>query len=108
MLVVVLTPWRKIQSKFLVFFDPLSHFHSQTIYRELLRSGKWKIRAAEGYALFPGSDHVETVIVFDSTINHNSKERRSRDGNSDGEEDEDDDDDEDSYDNVNRPLPFSP
>lgn len=33
--------------------------------KTLLASGKWKIRASEGFALFPGSDHIETVVVFD-------------------------------------------
>jgi 23S rRNA (uracil1939-C5)-methyltransferase len=35
--------------------------------RELLESGKWKLKAAEGFVLFPGSDHVETVVVMDRT-----------------------------------------
>ncbi len=34
---------------------------------ELLSSGLWKIKAAEGFALFPGSDHIETVVVLDRT-----------------------------------------
>jgi len=33
--------------------------------RELLSSGRWKIHSADGFVLFPGSDHVETVCVFD-------------------------------------------
>ncbi len=33
--------------------------------RELIASGKWKMKTAEGFALFPGTDHIETVVVFD-------------------------------------------
>lgn len=33
--------------------------------RALLESGKWRIRSADGFVLFPGSDHIETVCVFD-------------------------------------------
>lgn len=33
--------------------------------RELLASGRWKVKEAQGFVLFPGSDHVETVVVFE-------------------------------------------
>ena len=32
----------------------------------LLQSGRWKVAHAEGHVLFPGSDHVETLAVFDA------------------------------------------
>eukprot|EP00607_Mallomonas_marina_P006455 CAMPEP_0182430272 /NCGR_PEP_ID=MMETSP1167-20130531/38994_1 /TAXON_ID=2988 /ORGANISM="Mallomonas Sp, Strain CCMP3275" /LENGTH=488 /DNA_ID=CAMNT_0024615183 /DNA_START=99 /DNA_END=1565 /DNA_ORIENTATION=+ len=32
---------------------------------ELIRSGKWRLVSAEGFLLFPGSDHIETVAVLD-------------------------------------------
>ena len=32
--------------------------------RELLSNG-WKITSADGYVMFPGSNHIETVAVFD-------------------------------------------
>jgi hypothetical protein len=35
------------------------------IFREILASGKWILKAAKGFVLFPGSDHLETVFVFD-------------------------------------------
>ena len=35
--------------------------------RELLSSGYWKIKSADGFVMFPGSDHIETVAVFDRT-----------------------------------------
>ena len=31
----------------------------------LLASGRWTLLHAEGYVLFPGADHVETLAVFD-------------------------------------------
>ncbi len=33
--------------------------------RELLASGLWRIKSADGYVIFPGSNHVETVAVFE-------------------------------------------
>ena len=33
--------------------------------RSLLESGLWRVKSADGFILFPGSDHVETVVVFD-------------------------------------------
>lgn len=33
--------------------------------RTLLESGKWKLRSVEGFVLFPGSDHLETVVALD-------------------------------------------
>ena len=33
--------------------------------KELLASGKWNIKSTDGYVIFPGSNHVETVVVFD-------------------------------------------
>jgi len=33
--------------------------------RALLSSGLWKLRSADGFLLFPGSDHIESVVVFD-------------------------------------------
>jgi tRNA/tmRNA/rRNA uracil-C5-methylase (TrmA/RlmC/RlmD family) len=33
--------------------------------RALLASGKWKVASADGFVLFPGSDHVESVVVYD-------------------------------------------
>jgi hypothetical protein len=41
--------------------------YTTDVLRELVSSNEWKIRAAEGFALFPGSDHIETVVVFDRT-----------------------------------------
>jgi tRNA/tmRNA/rRNA uracil-C5-methylase (TrmA/RlmC/RlmD family) len=35
--------------------------------RALLESGLWQISEATGVVLFPGSDHMETVAVFDRT-----------------------------------------
>jgi 23S rRNA (uracil1939-C5)-methyltransferase len=32
----------------------------------LTRSGRWKVRHAEGFVFFPGSDHLETLAVFDT------------------------------------------
>ena len=32
----------------------------------LLGSGRWKLRHAECHVLFPGSDHVETLAIFDA------------------------------------------
>ncbi len=34
---------------------------------ELTESGYWRVKAAEGFALFPGTDHIEIVAVFDRT-----------------------------------------
>ena len=34
--------------------------------RELIGSGKWKIKSADGFILFPGSEHIETVVVLDA------------------------------------------
>ncbi len=31
----------------------------------LIESGQWTIQSAQGFVLFPGSDHVETVLVLD-------------------------------------------
>lgn len=36
--------------------------------RALLESRQWALRSADGFVLFPGSDHVETVCVFDKKI----------------------------------------
>ena len=33
--------------------------------RALLASGRWRVKSADGFVLFPGSDHVESVVVFD-------------------------------------------
>lgn len=33
--------------------------------KELLASGKWQLKSADGYVIFPGSNHIETVAVFD-------------------------------------------
>ena len=33
--------------------------------RLLLESGLWKIKSVEGFVLFPGSDHLESVMVMD-------------------------------------------
>jgi hypothetical protein len=33
--------------------------------RTLLDSNIWQIRSTEGFILFPGSDHVESIVVFD-------------------------------------------
>lgn len=33
--------------------------------RELITSKLWKISSADGFVMFPGSDHIETVVVFD-------------------------------------------
>ena len=31
----------------------------------LVKSGEWRLTHAEGFNFFPGSDHVETLAVFD-------------------------------------------
>jgi len=36
--------------------------------RHLVSYGNWKIKSACGYVLFPGSDHVETLVVFQRKI----------------------------------------
>ena len=33
----------------------------------MLASGRWKIKSADGFLLFPGSDHIESVVVYDRT-----------------------------------------
>ena len=33
--------------------------------RELQASGRWRLVSAEGFVMFPGSDHIETVAVLD-------------------------------------------
>lgn len=33
--------------------------------RSMLASGLWELVSADGFELFPGSDHLETVAVFD-------------------------------------------
>jgi tRNA/tmRNA/rRNA uracil-C5-methylase (TrmA/RlmC/RlmD family) len=33
--------------------------------RELLASNRWEVVEAQGFVLFPGSDHVESVVVFE-------------------------------------------
>eukprot|EP01038_Epipyxis_sp_PR26KG_P007826 gene7826-10630_t len=33
--------------------------------RQLISSGKWKLKSADGFLLFPGSDHIEIVAVYD-------------------------------------------
>mmetsp|Transcript_68783 Transcript_68783/g.135159 ORF Transcript_68783/g.135159 Transcript_68783/m.135159 type:complete len:154 (+) Transcript_68783:295-756(+) len=30
----------------------------------LVEGGRWRVVLSEGFALFPGSDHVETLVVF--------------------------------------------
>lgn len=43
-------------------------------------SGLWRIRSADGFVLFPGSDHVETVAVFEKTKRDKDKDNdRDRD-----------------------------
>jgi len=37
--------------------------------KELVSSGLWRIKSADGFVMFPGSDHIETVIVFDKKSN---------------------------------------
>ena len=39
--------------------------------RSLLESGLWRIKSADGFVLFPGSDHVETVVIFDRVASNN-------------------------------------
>ena len=34
----------------------------------LLESERWKIKSADVFLLFPGSDHVESVVVFDKLL----------------------------------------
>lgn len=31
----------------------------------LVGTGQWKIVHAEGHVLFPGSNHLETLVIFD-------------------------------------------
>jgi hypothetical protein len=33
--------------------------------RAMISGGIWKLVSADGFLLFPGSDHVESVAVFD-------------------------------------------
>jgi len=33
--------------------------------RAILSSNRWKVRSVDGFILFPGSDHIETVVVYD-------------------------------------------
>ena len=33
---------------------------------QLLGSGRWRLSHAEGFLFFPGTDHIETLAVFDS------------------------------------------
>ena len=44
--------------------------------RLLLDSGHWQVVSADGFLLFPGSDHLETVAVFERT---KQKKKLSRD-----------------------------
>jgi len=46
--------------------------------RRLLDSCKWTLRSADGFVLFPGSDHVETVAVFDKSASTMLKEDRGK------------------------------
>ena len=34
----------------------------------MLLSGRWKLLHAEGHVFFPGSDHIETLAVFDRSV----------------------------------------
>jgi hypothetical protein len=34
----------------------------------MLLSGRWKLQHAEGHVFFPGSDHIETLAVFDRSV----------------------------------------
>lgn len=36
-----------------------------SLLRLLLESNRWKIKSADGFILFPGTDHIETVVVYD-------------------------------------------
>lgn len=55
--------------------------------RELVASGLWKIRSADGYVIFPGSNHVETVAVFERVGGDRSRARSSpRDDDNNGED----------------------
>ena len=33
--------------------------------KKLLNSNRWKVKSADGFLLFPGTDHIETVVVLD-------------------------------------------
>lgn len=37
--------------------------------RQLTGSGQWKVSSANAFLLFPGSDHIESVVVFDRIAN---------------------------------------
>lgn len=39
--------------------------YSFVLSRALIHSKKWKVHSADAFALFPGTDHVECVVVFD-------------------------------------------
>ena len=40
--------------------------HSIICYDTLLQeSGLWRVESAAGFVLFPGSDHIETVVILD-------------------------------------------
>ena len=36
-----------------------------SVCRALVSSGRWRVTSSNGFVLFPGSDHVESVVVFD-------------------------------------------
>ena len=38
------------------------------INRELIMSKKWKLVSGDGFVMFPGSDHIETVGILDKII----------------------------------------
>jgi 23S rRNA (uracil1939-C5)-methyltransferase len=51
----------------------------ETNSRQLVASGLWRITAAKGFALFPGTDHIETVVVFDRIHNsHHTQSSRNK------------------------------
>ena len=72
--------------------------------RELIGSGKWKIKSADGFILFPGSEHIETVVVLDAIsgkdgapnkIDKIDKIKRGyTEGDADADEDEDEEEEE--------------
>jgi hypothetical protein len=54
-----------------IIFNKINKFKKKKINknRYLLESKKWKINSVDCYVLFPGSDHIESVVVFDKISN---------------------------------------
>ena len=51
----------RVQTAAVEFFDALERDQAA-----LLNSRRWKLAHAEAHVFFPGSDHVETLAVYDA------------------------------------------